>query len=169
MRTQPLSTWAAMAVAVVGFGRQTGMSQGGGKRWRHHAINREMQALGQRFGMRSSWLSLTFIVWDSAVSNYKKKCACPGMLPIQWILMDVTWNESSALLKCITSTVQCCVDLDFVFHWIHYLPKSDFCWMHSIFLTAVEFSFGRQITVNVRAAQNLCYNPICCIKVDLSH
>lgn len=108
------------------------------------SINKEMQALGQRFGMRSSWLSLTFIVWDSAVSNYKKKCACPGMLPIQWILMDVTWNESSALLKCITSTVQCCVDLDFVFHCIHYLPKSDFCWMHSIFLTAVEFSFGRQ-------------------------
>lgn len=56
---------------------------------------------------------------------------------------DLEW-EFKARLKCITSTVQRCVDLDLVFHWVCYLPKSDLCWMHSIFLTAVEFSFGRQ-------------------------
>lgn len=65
---------------------------------------------------------------------------------------DLEW-EFKALLKCITSTVQCCVDLDLVFHWVHYLPKSDLCWMHSIFLTAVKFSLEDKIAVNVRAAQ----------------
>lgn len=79
--------------------------------WVHLPVRRLL-----RFGVGGGRLGLTFIKWDLVVWN-SKKCVYPGMLPIQWLLKDVAWNESSALLKCITSTVRSCVELDFVFHW----------------------------------------------------
>lgn len=142
-RGHSLSTWAAVAVGVLAdkWGGREEEGRGGGitpqkGRCRHWGRDLGWEA--------ADWVSV--IVWDLAVSNYKKKEKClsqhaPNTMNFDG--RDLEW-EFKALLKRIPRTVQRCVDLDLVFHCVHYLPKSAFCWMNSIFLTAVEFAFGRQ-------------------------
>lgn len=99
---------------------------------------------GKYLGWEAAESHIHSLGFGSLKLQEKKKCLsqhAPNTMNFDG--HDLEW-EFKALLKHITSTVQCCVDLDLVFHWVNDLPKSDLCWMHRIFLTAVEFSFGRQ-------------------------
>lgn len=165
--TQP--SRARAAAATVGCGRQMGRWRGRGERWRHHTMNGEMQAPGQRFGVRDNRLSLTFSVRDLVVSNNKSVClsrCAPNTMTFDG--RDLEWEFSSAKMHYQHRAVPCGpgfrVSLDPLPLKVRPLLNAwyflDSCGIHI---------WKTKITVNVKAGQNLCYNPICCIKEEISH
>lgn len=105
-------------------------------------IEREMQTLGQGFGVRGSWLSLVHRVGFGCQITKKMCLSQHAPNTMNFDGRDLEW-EFKDLLKCITSTVQCCVDLDLVFHWVHYLPKIRLLLNEQYFLDSCGIQFWK--------------------------
>lgn len=81
---------------------------------------------------------------------------------------DLEWEFSSAKMhnqhRAVLRRPEFCVSLDPLPLKVRPLLNAQY------FLDSCGIQFWKtKITVNVKAGQNLCYNPICCIKEDVSH
>lgn len=121
------------------------------------------------FGWEAAdWVSV--IVWDLAVSNYKKKKV---FIPAWSQYNEFWWTwlgmrvQSSAKTHNQHSAVLCGPGFSVSLRPLP--PKIRLLLNEQYFLDSCGIRFWKtKLRVNVGAAQNLCCNPICCIKVDAS-